>query len=62
MTRNLDAYRALLARRWAVIVPAVVLVPLLTLVLGLSQDKVYSANAQVLLTYTNIGASLNGLA
>ncbi len=41
--------------------PALVLVPLLTLALALTQEKVYSANAQVLLTYSNIGAGLNGL-
>ncbi len=62
MTLDLHAYWALLVRRWAVIVPAIVLVPLLTLVLAIRQEKVYSANAQVLLTYTNIGATLNGLA
>ena len=42
--------------------PAVVLVPLLTLVLALGQERVYSATAQVLLSYSNIGASVNGLA
>jgi Mrp family chromosome partitioning ATPase/capsular polysaccharide biosynthesis protein len=62
VTADLHAYRALLARRWTVIVPAVVLVPLLTLVLALRQEKVYSASAQVLLTYTNVGASVNGIA
>lgn len=62
MTADLHAYRAVLARRWAVIVPAVVLVPILTLLLAVRQPKVYSANAQVLLTYTNVGASVNGLA
>ena len=59
--RDLHVYLALLARRWTVILPAVVLVPLLTLVLAMGQPKVYSASAQVLLTYTNIGAGLNGL-
>lgn len=44
------------------IVPAVVLVPLVALLLARGQEKSYSASAQVLLTYTNPGASLNGLA
>lgn len=61
MSRDLHAIRGLLARRWAVILPALVLVPLLTLLFALRQHKTYSANAQVLLTYSNIGATLNGL-
>jgi polysaccharide biosynthesis transport protein len=52
----------MVARRWTVIVPAVVLVPLVALLLAVRQQKVYSATAQVLLTYANPGASLNGLA
>jgi Mrp family chromosome partitioning ATPase/capsular polysaccharide biosynthesis protein len=62
MTADLRAFRAVLARRWPVIVPAVVLVPLLTLLLAGNQAKVYSAHAQVLLTYSNVGASVNGAA
>jgi Mrp family chromosome partitioning ATPase/capsular polysaccharide biosynthesis protein len=62
VTADLHAFRALLARRWPVIVPAVVLVPVLTLLLALGQSKVYSAQAQVLLTYNDPGASVNGVA
>jgi Mrp family chromosome partitioning ATPase/capsular polysaccharide biosynthesis protein len=62
LTADFRAFRALLARRWPVIVPAVVLVPALTLLLALSQSKVYSAQAQVLLTYSDPGASVNGVA
>ncbi|HEX3832885.1 MAG TPA: hypothetical protein VHW04_12995 [Solirubrobacteraceae bacterium] len=62
MTADLRAFRAVLARRWPVIVPAVVLVPLLTLLLAGNQPEVYSAHAQVLLTYSNVGASVNGAA
>ena len=62
MTADSRAFRAVLTRRWPVIVPAVVLVPLLTLLLAFSQSKVYSAQAQVLLTYNDPGASVNGVA
>jgi Mrp family chromosome partitioning ATPase/capsular polysaccharide biosynthesis protein len=62
VTADLHALRAVLARRWAVIVPAVVLVPVLTMLLTVGQSKVYSARAQVLLTYTDVGASVNGVA
>jgi tyrosine-protein kinase len=59
---DLRPYLALLARRWTVIVPAIVLVPLVALLLAAHEPPVYSANAQVLLTYSSPGASLNGLA
>ena len=59
---DLRPYLALLARRWTVIVPAIVLVPLVAFVLAAHEPPVYSANAQVLLTYSSPGASLNGLA
>jgi protein-tyrosine kinase len=62
VTADFRAFRAVLARRWPVIVPAVVLVPALTILLALSQPKVYSAHAQVLLTYNDPGASVNGVA
>ena len=62
MTADFRAFQAVLARRWPVIVPAVVLVPVLTLLLALSQSKLYSAQAQVLLTYNDPGASVNGVA
>jgi Mrp family chromosome partitioning ATPase/capsular polysaccharide biosynthesis protein len=62
MTADLRAFRSVLARRWPVIVPAVVLVPLLTLLLAGGQSRMYSAHAQVLLTYSNVGASVNGVA
>ena len=42
--------------------PAIVLVPLVALLLARHEPPVYSANAQVLLTYSSPGASLNGLA
>ncbi len=51
-----------MARRWTVIVPAVVLVPIVALLLAGARQKTYSASAQVLLTYSSPGASLNGLA
>jgi Mrp family chromosome partitioning ATPase/capsular polysaccharide biosynthesis protein len=59
---DLRRYLAVLARRWTVIVPAIVLVPLVALLLAARQQKVYAATAQVLLTYSNPGTSLNGLA
>ena len=59
---DLRPYVALLARRWTVIVPAIVLVPLLALVLAAGRNSVYSATAQVLLTYSNPGQTLSGLA
>jgi Mrp family chromosome partitioning ATPase/capsular polysaccharide biosynthesis protein len=62
VTADFRAFRAVLARRWPVILPAVVLVPVLTLLLALGQSKVYSAQAQVLLTYNDPGASVNGVA
>jgi polysaccharide biosynthesis transport protein len=55
-------YLAVLARRWTVILPALVLVPLVALLLAARQHKIYSATADVLLTYSSPGASLNGLA
>jgi polysaccharide biosynthesis transport protein len=59
---DLRPYLAVLARRWTVIVPAIFLVPLVALLLAARQQKVYSATAQVLLTYSDPGANLNGLA
>jgi Mrp family chromosome partitioning ATPase/capsular polysaccharide biosynthesis protein len=61
MTADLRAIRSVLSRRWPVIVPAVVLVPVMTVLLALGQAKVHSAQAQVLLTYSNLGASVNGV-
>jgi Mrp family chromosome partitioning ATPase/capsular polysaccharide biosynthesis protein len=57
---DLRAYGAVLARRWTVMLPAVVLVPLVAALLALGQSKVYSANAQVLLTYSNPAAAATG--
>lgn len=54
-------YLAVLARRWTVILPAIVLVPLVALIVAGGQRKVYSATAEVLLTYSTPGSSLNGL-
>lgn len=59
---DLRPYLHVLARRWTVILPAIVLVPLAALLLASRQERVYSASAQVLLTYSSPGASLNGLA
>jgi Mrp family chromosome partitioning ATPase/capsular polysaccharide biosynthesis protein len=59
---DLRPYLSVLARRWTVIVPAIVVVPLVALVLASGQQKQYSASSQVLLTYSSPGASLNGLA
>jgi len=55
-------YLQVLARRWTVIVPAIVLLPLASVILAGRQHPAYSASAQVLLTYSSPGASLNGLA
>ena len=41
--------------------PALLLVPALALVLSLGQQKIYEATSQVLLSSTNLAASLNGL-
>jgi polysaccharide biosynthesis transport protein len=62
ISADLRPYLAVLARRWTVILPAVVLVPLVALLLAARQQKTYSATAEVLLTYSSPGASLNGLA
>ena len=62
ISADIRPYLAIVARRWTVIVPAIVLVPLLALLLAAGQQRVYSADAQVLLTYSSPGASLNGLA
>jgi len=62
ISADLRPYLSVLARRWTVIVPALVLVPVVALLLARGQQKSYSASAQVLLTYSNPGASLNGLA
>ena len=59
---DLRPYLSVLARRWTVIVPAIVLVPVVALLLARGQARSYSASAEVLLTYSNPGASLNGLA
>jgi Mrp family chromosome partitioning ATPase/capsular polysaccharide biosynthesis protein len=59
---DLRPYVSVLARRWTVIVPALVLVPIVAMLLAGGRQKSYSATAQVLLTYSNPGASLNGLA
>jgi Mrp family chromosome partitioning ATPase/capsular polysaccharide biosynthesis protein len=59
---DLCPYLQVLTRRWTVIVPAIVLLPLAALLLAMRQERVYSATAQVLLTYSSPGASLNGLA
>jgi Mrp family chromosome partitioning ATPase/capsular polysaccharide biosynthesis protein len=58
---NLRSYGAVLARRWSVMLPAILLVPALALLLSLGQQKIYEANSQVLLSHTNPAASLNGL-
>lgn len=60
-TPALRHIRLVLARRWTVILPAIVLVPLVALIVADGQRKVYSATAQVLLTYSTPGSSLNGL-
>ncbi len=57
---NIGAYWAVLTRRWPVIVTVVVLVPLLATILAVGQSKVYSASAQVLLTYSTPGATVTG--
>jgi Mrp family chromosome partitioning ATPase/capsular polysaccharide biosynthesis protein len=62
MAANLHSYSAVLARRWPVMLPAIVLVPAVALLLSLGQAKTYSATSQVLLSYDNPVASLNGLA
>lgn len=62
MPTDLRFYRAVLARRWMVILPVVILAPLVALLLAASQRAVYSATAQVLLTYSNPGASVSGVA
>jgi Mrp family chromosome partitioning ATPase/capsular polysaccharide biosynthesis protein len=54
-------YLAVLKRRWSVMLPAIVLVPGLVLLLSLGQPKTYAANAQVLISYTNVANTLNGL-
>jgi len=62
ISADLRPYLSVLARRWTVILPAVVLVPILALLIARGEQKTYSASAQVLLTYSSPGASLNGLA
>jgi Mrp family chromosome partitioning ATPase/capsular polysaccharide biosynthesis protein len=54
-------YLAVLARRKFVILPAIVLVPVLAVFFSLRQQKLYSANAKVLLNRTNLAAMLNGV-
>jgi Mrp family chromosome partitioning ATPase/capsular polysaccharide biosynthesis protein len=58
---NLRSYGAVLARRWSVMLPALLLVPAVALLLSLGQQKIYAANSQVLLSHTNPAATLNGL-
>ena len=62
ISSDIRFYGAALARRWTVIVPAIVLVPVAAMLLAVGQQKVYSASAEVLLTYSNPGANVNGLA
>lgn len=62
ISADLRPYLSVLARRWTVILPAVVLVPIVALLIASGRQKTYSASAQVLLTYSSPGASLNGLA
>jgi Mrp family chromosome partitioning ATPase/capsular polysaccharide biosynthesis protein len=62
ISADIRFYGAALARRWTVIVPAIVLVPAAAMLLAVGQQKVYSASAEVLLTYSNPGANVNGLA
>ena len=62
ISADIRVYRAALARRWTVIVPAIVLVPVAAMLLAVGQQRVYSASAEVLLTYSNPGADVNGLA
>jgi polysaccharide biosynthesis transport protein len=59
---DLRPYLSVLTRRWTVMVPAIVLVPVVALLVASGQQRQYSASAQVLLTYSSPGASLNGLA
>ena len=55
-------YLDVIKRRKWIIVQALVLVPLAALLLSLSQSKLYSATAQVLLTYQNLAAGVTGTA
>jgi Mrp family chromosome partitioning ATPase/capsular polysaccharide biosynthesis protein len=62
ISADLRPYLSVLSRRWTVILPAVVLVPIVALLIAGGRQRTYSASAQVLLTYSSPGASLNGLA
>jgi polysaccharide biosynthesis transport protein len=57
-----DGYLAVIRRRKWIIVQGLVLVPLVAVLLSLSQGKLYRASAQVLLTYQNLAASVTGTA
>jgi Mrp family chromosome partitioning ATPase/capsular polysaccharide biosynthesis protein len=61
MPTDLTFYRAVVRRRWTAIAPVVILLPLVALLVAGGQREAYSATAQVLLTYSNPGASINGV-
>jgi polysaccharide biosynthesis transport protein len=59
---NLRTYLGVLSRRKWVMLPAIVLVPLLSVALTLRQAPLYEATAELFLNSENLAASLGGLA
>jgi polysaccharide biosynthesis transport protein len=59
---NLLTYLGVLSRRKWVMLPAIVLVPLLSVALTLRQAPLYEATAELFLNSENVAASLGGLA
>src|SRR4051794_11458066 len=57
-----DGYLEVIKRRKWIMVQALILVPLVAVLLSLSQGKLYQATAQVLLTYQDLAAGVTGTA